>query len=71
MSSAPAIARPPAIEGYPVDNHGEKANPTMVYMSTRGLCESVGFVKVAVTDPVSGGFPRVVMSLDLRELVAL
>lgn len=54
-----------AIEGYPVDNGGEKVNPTMAYVGTRGLFESAGFVKAADTGSVLDGFPRVLMRLDL------
>lgn len=39
----------PAVEGYPVDNHGEKISLTMAYVGTRSLFESAGFVKVADT----------------------
>ena len=56
----------PAIEGYPVDNHGEKVDLTMAYVGTRRLFERAGFVKVADTDSVLDGFPRVLMRLDLR-----
>ena len=56
----------PAIEGYPVDNQGRKVDLTMAYVGTRKLFEGAGFVKAAETDSVSGGFPRVVMRLDLR-----
>ena len=56
----------PAVEGYPVDNRGEKVDLTMAYVGTRGLFERAGFTKVADTDSVSGGFPRVLMRLDLR-----
>jgi GNAT superfamily N-acetyltransferase len=56
----------PAIEGYPVDNRGEKVDPTMAYVGTRGLFEKVGFTKAADTDAVADGFPRVLMRLDLR-----
>jgi GNAT superfamily N-acetyltransferase len=56
----------PAIEGYPVDNAGRKVDLTMAYVGTRGLFERAGFVKAADTEAVSGGFPRVVMRLDLR-----
>ena len=55
----------PAVEGYPVVNRGQKVNLTMAYVGTRALFESVGFVKTADTDSVSGGFPRVLMRLDL------
>lgn len=56
----------PAIEGYPVDNQGERVDLTMAYVGTRRLFERAGFVKVADTDSVLDGFPRVLMRLDLR-----
>ena len=56
----------PAIEGYPVDNRGEKVDLTMAYVGTRALFERAGFAKAADTDSVLDGFPRVVMRLDLR-----
>ena len=56
----------PAIEGYPVDNQGKKVDLTMAYVGTRALFERAGFIKAADTDSVSGGFPRVLMRLDLR-----
>ena len=55
----------PAIEGYPVDNQGRKVDLTMAFVGTRGLFERAGFVKAADTAAVAGGFPRVVMRLDL------
>jgi GNAT superfamily N-acetyltransferase len=69
LDGAVAYARAqgaPAIEGYPVDNRGEKVDVTMAYVGTRKLFEEAGFIKAADTDSVSGGFPRVVMRLDLR-----
>ena len=56
----------PAIEGYPVDNRGEKVNPTMAYVGTRLLFENAGFEKAADTGSTLDGFPRVLMRLDLR-----
>ena len=56
----------PAVEGYPVDNQGRKVDPTMAYVGTRKLFEGAGFTKAADTSSVSGGFPRVLMRLDLR-----
>ncbi|HEX6325880.1 MAG TPA: GNAT family N-acetyltransferase [Jiangellaceae bacterium] len=56
----------PAIEGYPVDNKGKKVDLTMAYVGTRALFERAGFTKAADTKSVSGGFPRVLMRLDLR-----
>ena len=53
----------PAVEGYPVDNRGEKVDLTMAYVGTRALFEQAGFSLAARTDAVSGGFPRVVMRL--------
>jgi GNAT superfamily N-acetyltransferase len=56
----------PAIEGYPVDNRGEKVDLTMAYVGTRALFEQAGFEKAADTTSVLDGFPRVLMRLDLR-----
>jgi GNAT superfamily N-acetyltransferase len=69
LDGAVAYARSrgaPAIEGYPVDNQGKKVDLTMAYVGTRKLFEDAGFAKAAGTTSVSGGFPRVVMRLDLR-----
>jgi hypothetical protein len=35
-------------------------------VGTRGLFERAGFVKVADTESVLDGFPRILMRLDLR-----
>jgi GNAT superfamily N-acetyltransferase len=56
----------PAIEGYPVDNDGEKVDLTMAYVGTRNIFERAGFVKAADTESVINGFPRVLMRRDLR-----
>ncbi|MFE4080767.1 GNAT family N-acetyltransferase [Paenarthrobacter sp. YIM B13468] len=56
----------PAIEGYPVDNKGNKVDLTMAYVGTRRLFEKAGFTKVAETTSVLNGFPRVLMRLELR-----
>jgi GNAT superfamily N-acetyltransferase len=56
----------PAVEGYPVDNHGQKVDLTMAFVGTRGLFEKAGFVKAADTTAVAGGFPRVLMRRELR-----
>ena len=69
LEGAVAYARSkgaPAVEGYPVDNRGRKVDLTMAYVGTRGLFERAGFAKAADTTAVSGGFPRVLMRLDLR-----
>lgn len=58
--------RAPAVEGYPVDNKGEKVDLAMAYVGTRRLFERAGFTKAAATDAVSGGFPRVLMRLNLH-----
>jgi len=68
LDGAVAYARSqgaPAIEGYPVDNRGERVDLTMAYVGTRGLFERAGFTKAADTDSVSGGFPRVLMRRQL------
>lgn len=56
----------PAVEGYPVDNAGARVDLTMAYVGTRALFESAGFTLATHTNGVSGGFPRVIMRLDLR-----
>ena len=56
----------PAIEGYPVDNRGAKVDSTMAYVGTRAVFEKAGFRKVADTSSVVGGFPRVLMQMQLR-----
>lgn len=68
LEGAAAYARSqgaPAVEGYPVDNQGQKVDLTMAYVGTRAVFERAGFVKAADTGAVSGGFPRVVMRLAL------
>ena len=56
----------PAVEGYPVDNQGAKVDLTMAFVGTRAMFEGAGFTKAADTDSASGGFPRVLMRLDLQ-----
>ncbi|GEK78960.1 GNAT family N-acetyltransferase [Agrococcus baldri] len=56
----------PAVEGYPVDNRGERVDMTMAYVGTRGLFERAGFELAATTDSVSAGFPRVLMRRQLE-----
>ena len=60
----------PAVEGYPVDNRGERVDLTMAYVGTRKLFEDAGFTKAADTTAVSGGYPRVIMRLDLSRALA-
>ena len=68
LAGAVAFARShgaPVIEGYPVDNRGAKVDATMAYVGTRAVFEKAGFRKVADTSSVVGGFPRVLMQLEL------
>ena len=53
------------VEGYPVDNQGQKVDLTMAYVGTRRLFERAGFTKAADTTSVLNGFPRVLMRLAL------
>ncbi len=69
LEGAVAYARAqgaPAVEGYPVDNAGQRVDLTMAYVGLRAQFERAGFVLAAPTTAVSGGFPRVVMRRDLR-----
>ncbi len=56
----------PVVEGYPLDNRGERVDLTMGYVGTRQLFERAGFTWASDTQSVLNGFPRVVMRLDLR-----
>jgi GNAT superfamily N-acetyltransferase len=56
----------PVLEGYPVDNRGQKVDLTMAYVGTRALFEKAGFRKVAGTSSVISGFPRVLMRIELE-----
>ena len=56
----------PAVEGYPVDNGDRRVDATMAYVGTRAMFERAGFAKVADTDAVSNGIPRVLMRLALE-----
>jgi GNAT superfamily N-acetyltransferase len=55
----------PAIEGYPLENRGQRVEQTMAYVGTRKLFEDAGFSHAADTTSVLDGFPRVLMRLDL------
>lgn len=55
----------PAIEGYPVDNAGERVDLTMAYVGTVKLFEQAGFERAGETTSVLDGFPRVVMRRHL------
>jgi GNAT superfamily N-acetyltransferase len=55
----------PAIEGYPVDNKGDKVDITMAYVGTRSLFEASGFKVASETSSVIAGFPRVLMRREL------
>ncbi|MDE9367920.1 GNAT family N-acetyltransferase [Luteipulveratus sp. YIM 133132] len=69
VAGAVAFARDhgaPVLEAYPVDNGGERVDPTMAYVGTRALFEAAGFEVAAPTGSVLNGFPRVLMRLDLR-----
>lgn len=56
----------PALEAYPVDNAGRRANATLAYVGFVPLFESVGFRVVAETAARADRLPRVLMRHDLR-----
>ncbi|TNC52599.1 GNAT family N-acetyltransferase [Mumia zhuanghuii] len=56
----------PAVEAYPVDNGDARVDLTMAYVGTLAMFERAGFEKVADTDSVLNGFPRVLVRRDLR-----
>ena len=56
----------PAIEAYALDNQGAKVDLTMAYPGLRKNFAAAGFAKVADTDSVLAGHPRVLMRRELR-----
>jgi len=56
----------PAIEGYPVDNQGERVDLTMAYVGTVAMFERAGFERAGDTTSVINGFPRIIMRKELR-----
>jgi GNAT superfamily N-acetyltransferase len=56
-----------AIEGYPVDNNGERVDLTMAYVGTVRLFEQAGFERAGETTSILDGFPRVVMRRQLTD----
>lgn len=55
----------PVVESYPVDNAGQRVDLTMAFVGTRRMFEQAGFAKVADTESVVGGFPRILMRREL------
>ena len=51
----------PGVESYPVDNGDQRVDLTMAYVGARRMFERAGFRKMADTDAISGGFPRIIM----------
>lgn len=56
------------IEGYPLDNRGQRINTTMAYVGTKALFSAAGFQEVETTDSVLDGFPRLLMHLHLASM---
>jgi GNAT superfamily N-acetyltransferase len=55
----------PVVESYPADNGDARVDLTMAFVGTRAMFERAGFVKVADTTSVVGGFPRILMRKSL------
>jgi hypothetical protein len=49
------------VESYPADTNGQRMDLTMAFVGSRDMYERAGFSKVADTDAIAGGFPRIVM----------
>ncbi len=71
LSTSPARMAHPASRRSRSTTADEKVDLTMAFVGTRGLFERAGFRKVADTDSVTAGFPRVVMRLPLSARLAL
>jgi len=51
----------PAVESYPMDNHGRKVDTTAAFVGTRSQFEAAGFSRIADTDATSARVPRILM----------
>jgi len=51
----------PAVESYPIDNHGQRVDTTSAFVGTRSLFEAAGFEKTADTASTSARVPRILM----------
>jgi GNAT superfamily N-acetyltransferase len=56
----------PMLEGYPIENRGQRVNSAAAFAGTTSLFVSQGFEKIVQTSARSGGLPRWVMRRDLR-----
>jgi GNAT superfamily N-acetyltransferase len=51
----------PAVESYPMDNHGRKVDTTAAFVGTRSQFEAAGFSRISDTAATSARVPRILM----------
>ena len=58
-------AAAPAIEAYPIDPVGRRANANFAFVGLAGMFDRAGFRRVLTTDAHSDHLPRLLVRLDL------
>ncbi len=56
----------PAVEAYPIDPVGRRANANFAFVGLASMFDKAGFRRVLTTDARSDGLPRLLVRLDLR-----
>ncbi|MDP8904099.1 MAG: GNAT family N-acetyltransferase [Chloroflexota bacterium] len=62
---AARAAGAPAVEAYPIDPVGRRANPNFAFVGLASMFDKAGFRRVVTTDAHSDGLPRLLVRLDL------
>jgi GNAT superfamily N-acetyltransferase len=56
----------PAIEAYPIDPVGRRANASFAFVGLASMFDRAGFRRILTTDAHSDGLPRLLVRLNLR-----
>ncbi len=57
----------PGVEAYPIDPEGRRVEVGAGFVGIASMFDAAGFRRVLITDAVSGGFPRLLVRLDLPD----
>ena len=55
----------PAVEAYPIDPGGRRANASFAFVGLASMFDDAGFHRVTTTDAHSAGLPRLLVRLEL------
>ena len=56
-----------AVEGFPVDNAGQRVDRTLASFGVRSMFDQTGFTQRAELSGRRGGLPQIVMRMDLTD----